>query len=49
MRDSSLKYNVTTVFDVSKKFSLFFLSNFIYCENAVPIRVKLVCWLNFEN
>jgi hypothetical protein len=29
--------------------SLFLLSNFMYFENAVPIRVKLVCELNFEN
>jgi hypothetical protein len=40
---------VATVIAESKKFSLFLISNFIYCKNAIPIRVELVCWLNFEN
>jgi hypothetical protein len=42
-------HNGATVFAKSKKFALFLSSNFMYCENAVPIRVKLVCWVNFEN
>jgi hypothetical protein len=33
----------TTVIIEFKKLSLFLLSNFMYFENAVPIRVKLVC------
>jgi hypothetical protein len=35
-----VRYGGATVITESKKFSLFLLSNFMYCENAVPIRVK---------